>query len=245
MWSPLVAALIVASTATPAVAARPRPKRTPALSKAQVSAVLSLIKRYSKPGPVGRTGATGAPATPSQAGFGLSLTGNAFSLDEGALGGCPAYEFVTGFFGQGAPRCDVAPVAWAAGEFTTQSIPQATPVTVAATQVVPTGLSYAVSATATMFNTNGGVSPDVNCTLDAIAGATRTTLAKTSVTLPINNSSEDVALSGYDANAPAGTEFALDCTATATGVYSNLAFGSTPNGGTVTAIALSAGSSLH
>ncbi len=74
------------------------------------SAVIKLIKQYSKPGPQGQPGPRGIPGAGGSytigSGSGLQLKGAALSVDAGLFGACPAGQVMNGLSASGSGSRD-------------------------------------------------------------------------------------------------------------------------------------------
>jgi hypothetical protein len=74
------------------------------------SAVIKLIKQYSKPGPPGKQGGLGQPGPAGSytigSGSGLQLKGAALSVDSGLFGACPAGQVMNGLSANGSGSRD-------------------------------------------------------------------------------------------------------------------------------------------
>jgi hypothetical protein len=101
----VLAASLVALSSLPSVAAA-KSKSKP-LTK---SAVIKLIKQYSKPGPQGNPGKQGTPGPAGSytigSSSGLQLKGPALSVDAGLFGACPAGQVMTGMSASGSGSRD-------------------------------------------------------------------------------------------------------------------------------------------
>jgi len=174
----------IALAALPSAAAA---KSHKPLTRAQV---ISLIKKYSRPGPRGATGPSGAPGAPGAMGnvgapgtnysvgtdSGLTLTGNALSVDSGLLGECPMFQVLYSLSasGGGSRGCEypLTPGFEAAGFSATAGVASGSiPLMVSGYQEIASVSASAPGPSDTPYYVNGQVdlfsssTATVNCSL--------------------------------------------------------------------------------
>ena len=190
------------AAALPATAAA---KKSKPLTKAQV---ISLIKKYSKPGPAGQPGAAGkqgatGPAGTYTVGQGLTQTGNTLGVDAGAgldfisnkltlaPQQCPDDQYSFGVDSKGGLECGYAPaISSGSGTFNgvsgrtdlgTGTAPSATSIASATLGGTGSENSYVFLATANVFNVSGSTA-NIACSL--VDSTTSVVIETQDVSLP-------------------------------------------------------------